>query len=128
MSGYQAREAGKAGLWVAGVFIACLVIAGLIFGAWKLGWIFTQANVSQQAKVIQNSYNTQEGYQTQIINDIAGVNGAADSAQAISDGNQACAEALQLHPQSVAVPASISSWVSDNCAAGSVSATSPLRK
>jgi hypothetical protein len=104
-----------------------------------LNWWFANHNATRQAHLVQNNYNTQEGYLAAISNDVATIDGLtvqagsdpADSAalksQAIGVGDQACLEASYL-TGSVPVPASMKSWININCSAGSVSLTSPLMK
>lgn len=122
------------------MFTALIIlgILGLSIAGWQLNWWFANHNATRQAHLVQNNYNTQEGYLQAIGNDVASLDGlvaqegsnpadaAALRAQAIGVGDQACLEASYL-TGSVPVPSSMKSWINANCSAGAVSITSPLR-
>jgi hypothetical protein len=124
--------------WFGTGVLALVLITGAVVGMWQAGWIFTNANATRQAHLVQNNYNTQEGYIAAIGGDVAQIDGviaqipsagsskAADLAEALGIGNQACQEASLL-TGSVPAPASMRSWIAANCSAGAVSPASPIR-
>jgi hypothetical protein len=120
-------------VWLTGL----LLIAALVIGGWRAGWWFASQNSTRQAHLVQNNYNTQEGYISAISNDVATIDGliaqepgapnaAQIRVQVLGVGNQACLEASYL-TGSVPVPASMKAWIAANCSAGAVSPASPLR-
>jgi len=122
--------------WVVVIFAVMLVGGGVTLIGWQANWWFANQDSTRQAHLVQNNYNTQEGYISAIGNDVAQLDGviaqeggspdaAALRAQAIGIGNQACLESSYL-TGSVGVPASMQSWIGANCSAGAVSPSSPL--
>jgi hypothetical protein len=117
------------------VAVAALATA-VVLGGWQAGWWFTQQNTTRQAHVVQNSYNTQEGYLTALGNDVSQIDklvaaepGAPNAAQIhveiLGIGSQACETALLL-TGSVLVPVQVKAWIRANCMAGAVSPGSSL--
>ena len=146
---------------------AILAIAGavlavaLVIGMWQGGvWFSNKADAtaqslqlkhlqrqkaldiqsaSNQAAAAQGNYGTQEGYITQITNDMAAV--ASDIAsyqsylapgqgyyldEAEYAAGQACQQATLL-TGSVPEPAGMSSWLKVNCSGGALALDSPIR-
>lgn len=127
---------------------AAAVVIALAIGAWQGGWFVANAantksyelhqkQTDQQAHLAQNNFGTQEGYITQITNDVSAVdsdlaeaqgapNAAALRTAALGYANQAC-QLANLLTGSVTASSSMTSWISGNCSAGSVSLQSPIR-
>ena len=124
--------------WFGVGVLALALVAALVVASWRAHWWFANQNTTRQAHLVQNNYNTQEGYISAISSDVAQLDGviaqepgapdpASLRAQAIAIGNQACLEAGYL-TGSVPVPASMKGWIGGNCSAGAVSPASPLMK
>ncbi len=150
----SARVAAKGCLTGTTMLIgAVVVIALVVLAGWRVGWWFTDQNVTRRARItqnqyntqeatrnahlVQNNYNTQEGYLSAISNDVANLDGivvqepgspnqAALRSQAEAVAGQACLEA-NLLTGSVPTPASMQTWIKTNCQAGALSPTSDIR-
>jgi hypothetical protein len=114
------------------VFIGIVIWAGSQFG-W---WLNNQA-AQHQTHTITNGIGYQTGQITDLNQQIgnvtdlttsmigtSGITYAGFHAQRLGDAKLACADAIQI----ITIPAGDQGWVSQNCASGTVSSTSPLRK
>lgn len=134
-----ARIAGLTLGWFVAVVAATAVVVTLIVGIWAGGWFFTDANTTRQAHNAQNNFGAQEGYITEVTNDIGVIDGIiasypSDGAQRADDlarlrgyGNKAC-QAASLLTGSVSYPLSMHQWIARNCSAGALSPSSPIRQ
>ena len=109
--------------------LVLVVIVGLSFGAWKLGWILNSANTNQQTRIDQQNYGSQLAYVRKVQNaevDVAtiksqelapGITAAEKSAlttQANAIAQQACGVATLI-----TTPASdIQQFVATYCTGG----------
>jgi len=140
MSGGPTPASVFTGFWKwfgVGVF-ALAIGAAVVLGGWRAHWWFAGQNSTRQAHLVQNNYNTQEGYITAITNDVSQLDGVVAQepgapnqadlrTEAIGIGNQACLEASYL-TGSVPLQPSMKAWIAANCDAGAVSLASPIRK
>jgi hypothetical protein len=67
---------------LAAVIVGLVVMAALVFGAWQLGWIFTEANAKREGKLetihahnlrLRNGYEYQLTLRGEITTDIQGI-------------------------------------------------------
>jgi hypothetical protein len=124
------RSALSAGVIALIIIVALVVVGGIItLVGWQANWWFAVHNAQRQEKIINqqsrnnaDSFGAQEGYLTQLSNDISAVTGASGP-QATADANQAC-QVSTLITGTVPESSFDISWVRGNCQGGAVSPSS----
>lgn len=123
---------------VGGIFLAILVIAGITFGGWALGWWFTNENAQREAHVIRNGYSNQQTLREEISRKLSDVQtitvqitqlGTSDPAstpalvaQRKAVVNIVCGDAEQITGDPL--PADQADFVTANCSLGAISPNS----
>ena len=128
------------------VIVGIVVIAALVFGAWQLGWIFTEANAKREGKLetihahnLRNGYEYQQTLRGEITTDIQGIIQIASqmvgqpAAEQEALANQRLSQLATLCSEAENVtgdplPASQAKLIAANCTAGAVSPSSQYQK
>lgn len=144
MKDYRKNDRGSVaaefGVGIAAL-LALALLAVVIFGGWLLGWWFKTQNTNREARLYQHQYGYQSTLREEVSNKfevITNINvqltqatGSDEinvlKAQRLAVGQIICRDAAQIDAVDQ-LPTDQGIWVAQNCASGSVTETSGLRK
>lgn len=126
---------------VLATLLALVILTGIVFGGWALGWWFKTQNTNREAHLYQHQYGYQSTLREEVSNKFEVITNidvqvtqtkdaneiSALKAQRLAVAQIICRDAAQIDVVSQ-VPSDQARWVAINCDSGAVSETSSLRK
>jgi predicted permease len=65
-----AKTAGSAAVVTVAILATLALIAGIVYGGWRLHWWFANGNAQQQTHLIRHNIGTQTSYEAAVLGDM----------------------------------------------------------
>ncbi len=135
MKKFQGQEGQSTIGATVGVIVVIVLLVGLVFGGWALGWWFKGENANREARVIRQGYSNQQTLREEVTRKIGDVQTISVQIAQLGTTDPATTQALQAQRKAVVnivckdaeqitgdpLPADQDQFVTANCKLGSIS-------